>query len=140
MQFFYILSNSKELKVLLICVLLDSIFGVLRSVRERKFNSNIGIDGLIRKFGMMISVIFFMLIDYIIDLNLIGFIPEVLREAIGIKEIGISSMFLYLFVIYEALSIMKNMIKCKLPIPKKFQQVLEKLFKTYTSELDEKEK
>ena len=71
MQFFHILSESTELKVLLICVLLDSIFGVLRSIRERKFNSNIGIDGLIRKFGMMISVIFFMLIDTIVNLNLI---------------------------------------------------------------------
>lgn len=137
MQFFHILSKSAEIKVLLICVLLDSIFGVLRSIKERKFNSNIGIDGLIRKFGMMISVIFFMAIDYIVKLNLIGFLPEEVRLTIGIEKIGISFLFLYLFIIYEFLSIMKNMIKCKLPIPKRLQKVLEGVFKKYTSELDE---
>ena len=137
MQFFHILSKSAEIKVLLICVLLDSIFGVLRSIKERKFNSNIGIDGLIRKFGMMISVIFFMARDYIVKLNLIGFLPEEVRLTIGIEKIGISFLFLYLFIIYEFLSIMKNMIKCKLPIPKRLQKVLEGVFKKYTSELDE---
>lgn len=140
MQFFIKLNECSELKVLLILVVLDSIFGCLRAIRERKFNSNIGIDGLIRKFGMMISVIFFLAIDYIMKINLIGFIPEELREAINIEFIGISSMFLWLFIIYEALSILKNMIKCKLPIPKRFQKFLEKLFKTYTSELEEGEK
>ena len=58
MPFFEYLKANSELKVLIILVILDSIFGSLRAIRERKFNSNIGIDGLIRKFGMMISVIF----------------------------------------------------------------------------------
>lgn len=139
MQFFNILYESKELKVLLICVLLDTIFGVLRAIKQRKLNSNIGIDGLIRKFGMTISVIFFMLIDYIIKLNLIGFIPEEVRKAVGIEMIGISGLFLYLFIIYEGLSILKNMILCKIPIPKKLQKVLKELFLKYTNELKEGE-
>lgn len=137
MQFFIILNESKELKVLLICVLLDTIFGVLRAIKERKLNSNVGIDGLIRKFGMMISVIFFMLIDFIIALNLIGFIPEEIRTAINIEAVGISTLFLYLFILYEALSILKNMIKCKIPIPKRLQKVLKELFMKYTDELKE---
>lgn len=138
MQFFNILYESNFLKVLLVCVVLDSIFGVLRAIKEKKFNSNIGIDGLIRKFGMMISVIFFMLIDYITKFNVIGFLPEELRKIINIENIGISTLFLILFIIYEFLSIMKNMIKCKLPIPKKFQKFLETLFKKYTNELEER--
>lgn len=137
MQFFIILNESKELKVLLICVLLDTIFGVLRAIKQKKLNSNIGIDGLIRKFGMTISVIFFMLIDYIIKLNLIGFIPEEVRKAVGIETVGISGLFLYLFIIYEALSILKNMILCKIPIPKKLQKILKDLFVKYTDELKE---
>lgn len=140
MQFFNILYESKELKVLLICVLLDTIFGVLRAIKQRKLNSNIGIDGLIRKFGMTISVIFFMLIDYIVKLNLIGFIPEEVRKAVGIESIGISGLFLYLFIIYEALSILKNMILCKIPIPKKLQKVLKELFQKYTNELEKENK
>lgn len=138
MQFFHILYESSSLKVLLICVVLDSIFGVLRAIKEHKFNSNIGIDGLIRKFGMMISVIFFIAIDYITKFNVIGFIPEEIRSFLNVETIGISSLFLILFIIYEFLSIMKNMIKCKLPIPKKFQSFLERLFKKYTEELEER--
>lgn len=138
MQFFNILESSNELKVLLIFVVLDTIFGVFRSIRQKKLNSNIGIDGLIRKFGMMISVVFFMATDYLLKINLIGFIPDEVKNFIGIESIGISTMFLYLFLIYELLSILKNMIKCKLPIPKKLQKFLEDLFNKYTSELDEK--
>ena len=140
MPFFEYLKTCSELKVLLILVILDSIFGSLRAIRERSFNSNIGIDGLIRKFGMMISVIFFIIIDLIMNINLIGFIPEEVRKAINIEFFGISSMFMWLFIIYESLSILKNMIKCKLPIPKRFQKFLEKIFKTYTQELEEEKK
>lgn len=136
MQFFNILYESKELKVLLICVLLDTIFGVLRAIKQKKLNSNIGIDGLIRKFGMTISVVFFMLIDYIVKLNLIGFIPEDVRRTVGVEAVGISGLFLYLFILYEALSILKNMILCKIPIPKKLQNVLKELFQKYTNELE----
>lgn len=138
MSLFEYLNNCSELKVLLILVLLDSIFGCLRAIREKKFNSNVGIDGLIRKFGMIISVIFFIIIDIIMNINLIGFIPEEIRKAINVEFFGISTMFLWLFIIYESLSILKNMIKCKLPIPKKFQSFLEKVFKTYTQELEER--
>lgn len=138
MPFFEYLNNCSELKVLLILVILDSIFGSLRAIREKKFNSNIGIDGLIRKFGMMISVIFFIIIDLIMNINLVGFIPEEIRKAINLEFFGISTMFLWLFIIYESLSILKNMIKCKLPIPKKFQSFLERVFKTYTQELEER--
>lgn len=137
MQFFNLLNRSKDLKVLIILVVLDSIFGVLRAIRQKKFNSNIGIDGLIRKFGMLISVIFFMLVDLIEEINFIGFIPEEIRSFIGISKVGISTMFIFLYIVYEGLSILKNMIKCKLPIPKKFQTWLEKVFNKYTKELEE---
>lgn len=137
MQFFNLLNRSKDLKVLIILVVLDSIFGVLRAIRQKKFNSNIGIDGLIRKFGMLISVIFFMLVDLIEEINFIGFIPEEIRSFIGVSKVGISTMFIFLYIVYEGLSILKNMIKCKLPIPKKFQVWLEKVFNKYTKELEE---
>lgn len=138
MQFFHILSSSSEFKVLLIFILLDTFFGSIRAIKEKKLNSNVGIDGLIRKFAMVVSVIAFLGIDLIINFNVIGFIPEELRSFINIEYIGISTLFLWLFIIYEFLSILKNMIKCKLPIPKKLQAFLEKIFKEYTSELDEK--
>ena len=140
MQFFDMIAENIPLKVLLICIVLDTIFGILRSIKERKLNSNVGIDGLIRKFGMMISVIFFLAIDYVAKLNFISFVPDEGRQFIGIEFVGISTLFLILYIIYEFISILKNMIKCKLPIPKKLQKFLEDIFKKYTSELDEKGK
>ena len=53
-------------------------------------------------------------------------------------KIGLASVFNFLFIIFEFLSVLKNMVKCKLPIPKKIQTFLEKALKEYTDELDSK--
>ena len=42
--------------ILLIAVTLDTILGVLRAIKEHKFNSCVGIDGAIRKSAMLLSV------------------------------------------------------------------------------------
>ncbi len=44
-----ILLNTKYFKLLLVFIAFDIFFGVLRAIKERKFNSCIGINGLIRK-------------------------------------------------------------------------------------------
>lgn len=139
MRYFDFLFNNDLLKVLAICIVLDTIFGVLRAIKQKKINSNIGIDGIIRKVGMLTSVIFFALIDVILELNLIGFIPDEVRKAINLESVGIASLFNLLFIIFESLSILKNMIKCKLPIPKRLQTLLENIFNKFTEELKESE-
>lgn len=139
MEKFISLFNNDGLKVLIIVIVLDLILGVLRALRERNVNSCIGIDGMIRKVGMIIVISFLLIIDSIINLNLIGFIPEGIREPLNLGEVGISSLFNILFVIFEILSIFKNMILCKLPIPKKLQDYLEKIMKEFTGEIKEKE-
>lgn len=135
-----LIMNNKLLKVLVIFLVLDLIFGVLRALREKKINSGIGIDGMIRKTGMIISVVFFLLADLVLEINLIAFIPESIRSFINIEQIGSSTLFNLLFIIFELLSILKNMIKCKLPIPKKLQKWLEGILKEFTTELKEGEK
>lgn len=137
MQFFIILSKSIGLKVLIVLIVLDTIFGLLRAFKEKKVNSNIGIDGLIRKFGMMISVLFFIVIDIIAQVNVIGFIPEAIRSFLNVEYVGISTLFVILYVIYEFLSVLKNMTKCKLPIPKKLQSFLEKMLNQFSTELND---
>ena len=47
-QFFNELLNSKSTKILIIVIVLDTIFGILRALKEKELNSCIGIDGLIR--------------------------------------------------------------------------------------------
>lgn len=133
------LINNSFLQIMLILIALDSIFGIFRAIRERSINSNIGIDGMIRKVLMVISVVFFLVIDHIGKIDLIGFLPATIKELLHIEKIGIGSLFNILFILFEILSIFKNMIKCKLPIPKKLQKWLEKIFKEFTTELKEKE-
>lgn len=139
MEKFVLLFNNEGMKVLIVVIVLDTILGILRAIREKGLNSCIGIDGMIRKVGMLIVMILLIVIDHIIDLNLIGFIPENARDVLQLKDVGISSLFNILFIIFETLSIFKNMILCKLPIPKKLQTYLENIMKEFTGEIKEKE-
>ena len=139
MEKFISLLNNDGMKVLIVVIVLDLILGILRAIREKSINSCIGIDGMIRKVGMLIVVVFLIIIDSIIHLDLIGFIPETLRNSLKLGKVGISCLFNILFIIFEILSIFKNMILCKLPIPKKFQLFLENIMKEFTGEIKEKE-
>lgn len=135
MENFISLLNNDGMKVLIVVIALDLILGILRAIREKNINSCIGIDGMIRKVGMLIVIVFLTVIDNIIHLNLIGFIPESIRETLKIGKVGISSLFNILFIVFEILSIFKNMILCKLPIPKKLQVYLENIMKEFTGEM-----
>ena len=76
-----------------------------------------------------------MAIDSIIHLDLIGFIPDSIKEILNFGEVGIADLFMILFIVFEILSIFKNMILCKLPIPKKLQQFLENAMEEFTGEI-----
>lgn len=140
MENFISLLNNDGMKVLIVVIALDLILGILRAIREKSINSCIGIDGMIRKVGMLIVIVFLTVIDNIIHLNLIGFIPKSIRETLQIGQVGISSLFNILFIVFEILSIFKNMILCKLPIPKKLQVYLENVMKEFTGEIKEGDK
>ena len=135
MNFLYSLINNDGVKLLIIVIVLDTIFGILRAIKEKSLNSCIGIDGIIRKTGMLISIIFLALIDSIVNIDLIGFIPENVKNVLQFGKVGISDIFNLLFIIFEILSIFKNMILCKLPIPKKLQIYLEDIMKEFTGEI-----
>lgn len=134
------LKSNVELKILIIIIVLDVVFGCLRAIKQRCLNSCIGIDGIIRKCGMVISILFFFAIDFIIGLNLIGFIPEDLSQMLNLGEIGIGSLFGLLFIIFELMSVLKNMHLCELPVPKKLQNFFEKVLCDFTSEVTEEKK
>jgi toxin secretion/phage lysis holin len=135
MEKFISLFNNDGMKILIVVIVLDLILGVLRAIREKNINSCIGIDGMIRKVGMLIVIVFLTIIDAIIHLDLISFIPKTIKETLKFGKVGISSLFNILFIIFEILSIFKNMILCKLPIPKKLQVYLENIMKEFTGEM-----
>lgn len=139
MMFFKDLLNSSGFKILIIVICLDCIFGILRAIKQRKVNSSIGIDGIIRKCGMIVATIFIKMIDFMIDLDFLAFVPMVIKEYFHFDQFGIGSLFALLFIVFEALSVLKNMVICKLPIPKKLQKWLEKALLEFTTEINESE-
>ena len=123
--------------ILLYAVLMDTILGVLRAIKEHKFNSCVGIDGAIRKVAMMFSVLFLMVIDSLVQIDFLFMIPEEYLQYIGIERLGVCEIFCILYILYEAVSILKNMTLCGLPIPAKIKRFLQKFLDDMTEELPE---
>ena len=139
-EYFNCLLENTSFKLLLIFIVFDIIFGILRAIKERKINSTIGIDGMIRKVGMILSTIFLFLVDRMTNLNFIGFLPEEVLNLIKLKYVGIGELFNILFIVFESLSILKNMYRCNLPIPKKLKDILKRILTEFTEEVKEEEK
>ena len=127
-------TNNRLFKLVVLAIVFDTVFGVLRAVREKKFNSCAGIDGAIRKVAMIISLVFMLAVDMLVKVNLIGFIPEKAREYLGINTVGVAEFFCILYIAYEVVSIFKNMALCGLPVRKVWAAVREFL-SHYTDEL-----
>ena len=82
---------------------------------------------------MILSIILLVIVDYITQFNLIGFLPAEVRRYIG-ERIGISGFFEILYLTYEVVSILKNLVLCGLPVKKVWLYVKMFLSK-YTDEL-----
>lgn len=77
--------------VVLIMIMFDVLLGVLASAKERKLNSSVNFDGLIRKAGLIVAVFFVSFIDAYLNTN-----GEIVKMGIG------------LIFVYEGLSIVEN--------------------------------
>ena len=134
MEFINAGTHNKIIQLVVLAIVFDTIFGVLRAIKERKFNSCAGINGAIRKVAMLISLVFMLAIDLLIKINLIGFIPETVRTYLGLTSVGVAEFFSLLYIAYEITSIFKNMTLCGLPVKKVWEKVRAFLMK-YTDEL-----
>lgn len=138
MEFINTAAHNKLIELVVLAIVFDTIFGVLRAIREKRFNSCAGIDGAIRKVGMLISLVFMLAIDQLIKVNLIGFIPETVRTQLGLNTVGVAEFFALLYIAYEIVSILKNMALCGLPVKKIWEKIREFL-SNYTEELPDTE-
>ena len=132
-----LLASNSFVKILLIAVALDTILGVLRAIKEHKFNSCVGIDGAIRKAAMLFSVCLLMAMDVIVHINVLCMIPEQYIQVLGISKLGVCEFFSLLFILYELVSILKNMTLCGLPVPTKIKIWIQKFLDDMTEELPE---
>ena len=126
--------NNIIFYLLITTILLDIFLGSLRALKERKWNSTVGINGILRKTAMIGSSIFLIIIDSILKIDLLFFIPKEITQILKLNEVGIFELFGIMFILYEITSILKNMVKCGLPIPKKIKTTIEKILNNLTSE------
>ena len=128
------LAQSDIVKLVVILVVMDVIFGCLRAIKEKKFNSTVGINGMIRKAGIIVSLIFMAMIDNVIVLDLIGFIPDAIKSYLPIQHVGATEFFGVIYIIYEVLSVLKNMALSGLPVNKVWEAV-KKFLQANTGEI-----
>lgn len=134
------LAHNTIIQLVVIAVVMDTLFGAGRALKQHKFNSSVGIDGTIRKISMLVSLVFLAVIDRLVHINLIGFIPEEARAYFpqSISTIGLAEFFGLLYLCYEVVSILKNMALCGLPV-KKLWEAVRKFLGKYTEELPDTE-
>lgn len=133
-KIFLELATSKIIEVVVLAIVLDTIFGIVRAIKERSFNSSVGIDGAIRKISMLISLVGLQVADFIMCINFIGFIPEEVRVKMPFDTVGLAEFFGLVYLSYEAVSVLKNMTLCGLPV-RKLWEVVQKILSKYTKEL-----
>lgn len=120
---FLTIAQDKIVQALLCLVVMDVLFGILRAIKERSFNSTIGINGMIRKAGMLMSVVCMGFLDEIVHFDLIGFIPDAIKEYLPLGSVGVLEFFAVLYIIYECTSVLKNMALAGLPVEKVWKAV-----------------
>lgn len=131
------IAGNSVIKLIVLMLVLDTVFGVLRAVKQKTFNSSFGIDGALRKIGMIIGVLTLFLIDCVVNINLTPFISADVLSYIGLQSIGLTEFFGVLFVAYEAISCLKNCVVLGIPIPKKLAVKIEEWLNEYTNELSD---
>ena len=132
------LAQHKVITLVILAILFDLFIGLLLACKLKKVNSTIGIDGMIRKVGMLGCIVFLVFVDFLLGFNLIGWLPESILsmfEAIGMQVIGISDLFGLLFAAFEVLSIIKNWTLLGLPMFKGVNEWCINFLETFTDEM-----
>lgn len=130
------ITNNNFLIITAWIIFLDSFLGILRAIKEKQFNSNVGINGAIRKVAMIGSLAFLAVLDSFFKFNLLFMIPTEWTSALNIQSIGLCDFFAILFILFEGVSVLKNMVLCGLPIPTALQTKLESFLNNMTKELE----
>lgn len=136
MENFTLNFNNIIFNILIIAVLLDVFLGSIRAIRSKQWNSTVGINGILRKISMIGSCIFLILVDSILKIDLLFFVPKNILSIFRINRVGISELFGIIFILYEVTSILKNMVLCGLPIPNRLKRIVESALKQFTEELE----
>lgn len=98
------------MKSLVIVLTIDYITGVMSAYYNKKLDSKVGLKGIIKKFSYLLVVT----------------LAFVLDELTG-KHGLIKDVVIYFFIANDGLSILENVAKMNVPIPKKLKDALLQL-------------
>ncbi|MCC0632175.1 phage holin family protein [Clostridioides sp. ZZV15-6388] len=132
------LATNIFIKLVIIAIAFDTLLGCLQAIKTHKFNSSFGINGGIRKVAMIACVFFLAVVDVLTKFNFLFMLPQEWIDFLRLQHLGISEFFSILFILYESVSILKNMYLCGLPVPKKLKDRIGNLLDTMTDELNVK--
>lgn len=93
-------------------MIIDYITGILSAIYSKKLNSKIGVKGIIKKFAYLCIIASTVLLDKMLN-----------------SDNTIRTVIIYFFVANEGLSIVENLGKMKIQLPKKLIDVFEQLKK-----------
>lgn len=99
------------LTVLVIFMVLDYITGIISGVVQNKLSSSIGFKGILRKASMLLVLIIAVLLDRLLNGNTWVF----------------RTLVCYFYIANEAISLLENVVKIGVPVPKKLVNTLEQL-------------
>ena len=97
----------------IVFVIIDFITGVLGAIFQKKLSSDVGVKGIIRKVGLFALLA----------------IAHITDSVFGLGGVVRSTIILFL-ISNEALSVLENLSKMGIIIPKKLQDVLAQIKKT----------
>lgn len=132
------IGSNPIVKLFVIALLLDIFLGSLRAIKEKSWNSTVGINGMLRKAGMIGTILFLELADSVMSFNMLSFVSQDILNIISLNKVGLCEFFGIMFILYEATSCMKNMAIIDVPFSKPLNKKIQEWLKKMTSELDNK--
>ena len=112
---------------LMVCDILSGVFKAI--AKKRGINSTIGTNGLIRKAGVLLALLVFIVMDSLIEFNFVTIIPSEILSVFKLEEahIGLSHVMLGFFGLFELVSLFENLGEVGVPLPQFIMKSIERL-------------
>ncbi len=119
---------------LMVCDILSGVFKAI--AQKRGINSTVGTNGLIRKAGVLLALLVFIVMDSLIELNFVTLIPSEILSVFKLEEahIGLSHVMLGFFGLFELVSLFENLGEVGVPLPQFIMKSVERLKVTLEGE------
>ncbi len=135
-EFLEDIMNNNLILLFSVLTTLDIFLGSIRAIKEKKWNSTVGINGALRKVAMIGALLFLLVADKLLNINFLNLLPEAIRGSFS--RIGLAGVFGIWFLLYESISVLKNMMLCGLPVPKKLKNKMTELLNDFSIEMEDK--